>query len=537
MSEVKTLIIDNFRGSMTTYLNGDINSGLTNVITQSGPNSFIRPKQLTWNENAEQIDSNGSVITDLIVAGKARVESGIVYAYLIGHLGRLYKVQVNDPTTYNPNYDNPVLLATLSTNSPTFTRGGFLTFYGATEQIVIGHDKGLTRINFDGTSETFVGVLGSWTQTCPRPLQTLTGNLYVGNGSNLTEVTSSFVVSTYSKLSPALPSNVEIRDLDVTPDGNYLQIVGAGSPLTDITSTTPPTALLGPVDSYVFKWNGTDTGVTSYVTYNSSILTANTNFGNSNYVFGYDVFGGALYNPMDKWLTSTVLSTYNESPSPNAVTVIGGQLNWMTPLTYDGAAGMMVTSYGTISGYEIENGFFCPFFSVATGTETDVNRIPCMISVSNFGIGTSTNGYTDLIFGTPKVYFSTLETSSGTTKYKLYKWSPTPTGAGTAIADGFYETQKQLFSKKITIKEVRVYGQPWVANNEFTVHLIGSSEEPINNGSKTFTAGTNLTIGDDFAWWTPQINPTYALGLRIVNTGTANHVINKVEIDYSTGGK
>lgn len=157
---MSTLVIDNFRGQLTNYQFGDINSGRSYVQVCAGQNPFIKPGQLTWGNKPVSIDPDGAVITDLILAGKERVESGVMYVYAIGHTGRLYKIQVNDPTTYNPNYDNPVLLATLSVNSPTFKRGGFIDFYGATNRIYIGHDKGVTRIDFDGTNETFVGVLG-----------------------------------------------------------------------------------------------------------------------------------------------------------------------------------------------------------------------------------------------------------------------------------------------------------------------------------------------------------------------------------------
>ena len=125
-----TLVIDNFRGSMTSYLFGDINSGRSDVINSAGQDPWTKPGVLTWNEDPIQIDPTGAIITDCIMAGKSRLENGVVYVYAIGHTGRLYKIQVNDPTTYNPNYDNPVLLATLAINSPTFTRGGFMDFYG-----------------------------------------------------------------------------------------------------------------------------------------------------------------------------------------------------------------------------------------------------------------------------------------------------------------------------------------------------------------------------------------------------------------------
>ena len=87
------------------------------------------------------------------------------------------------------------------------------------------------------------------------------------------------------------------------------------------------------------------------------------------------------------------------------------------------------------------------------------------------------------------------------------------------------------------MSEIRVYGEPWVANNSFLIDILGSSGNPIPGASKTFTAGTNLTIGDDFAWYTPAAAPTYAVGLRITNIGTVNHTITKIEIDVDDAGK
>jgi len=144
-----------------------------------------------------------------------------------------------------------------------------------------------------------------------------------------------------------------------------------------------------------------------------------------------------------------------------------------------------------------------------------------MLSVSNTGIGASSNGYANNQFGTSKIYFSTLETSdSPTTAYRLYKWklnSSIGISEGDSLVDALYQTQTQLFSKKVKIGEVRIYGEPWVANNSFQIDLIGSGGTPITGASKTFTAGTNLTIGDDFAWYTPDSAPTYAIGLMITN--------------------
>lgn len=546
MAEPQTIVIDNFHGDMTPYVNGPLNSGLASVVEVFGYDPFIQPGDLTWYETATQIDVAGDVITDLIVCGKTRVESGVVYAYCVGHTGRVYKIQVNDPSSFNPNYDNPVLLATITSGSPTFTRGGFIDFFGATEQIYIGHDKGLTRLNFDGTGEAVVGVAGSWTQTVPRPLQQFLGKLYIGNGSNLAEVDSTATVTTYTKLSPGFPSNTQTRDIDVTPDGNYLQAVVTEQALASIIATSADTTLLNPTDSFLFSWNGSDQGYTSYVSYLSTVLSANLTFEDKQFLFGYDNRGGGVWNPLRKLITSSPASAFGDSPSPNAVFGTTGMCYWSTTLPFEGQLEMLLTMFGAASDYEYKPGYWAPFGQAAQGVETDVLRVPMALMVSNFAQGASSNGYTDQIFGESKIYFSTLETSSApTTKYKLYKWSPSPSGLGTALT-GVYQTQTQIFSKKVSVSEVRIYAQPWVADNAFTIDLIGSGGTPITNGSKSFVAAVNSTgiaadgqliIGDDFAWYTPGIEPTYALGVRITNDGDTNNVIHKIEIDIMPGGK
>ena len=531
---MKTLVIDNWRGNLTQYSDGDINSGNAYVIPSAGSDPVSKPGNLTWSRASVQIDEAGAVITDLIMAGKERVESGILYIYAIGHTGRLYKIQVNDPGTYNPDYDNPVLLATLTAGTPTFTRGGFIDFFGATEKIYIGHDKGVSTIAFDGTGEAAVS--GTWTQTVPRPLKQFVGKLYAGNGSNIAEIDSTGTQTTGAKLSPGFPDNTQVRDLDLTPDGNYLQIVITRLALPDITSTTQDVVSTASIDSFISRWNGTDIGTTATTTFPSFSLTSNIMFGNSQYTFGYDQMGQAVFNPTEKLLSQQEII----SPLPNAISNTGSMATWISPLSFEGFMEADFGMYGTLDS-DLGTGYWYPFFQFATGTETDIIQVPCQISVSNFGIGSSSNGYPDNVYGTPKIYFSTLETSSApTTKYKFYKWAPPSSGVfttGNALDGAVYQTQNQMFSKKITIKEVRIYAEPWVANNSFSVDLIGSSGTAISGGSKTFTAGSNLTIGDDFAWYTPDCAPTYTLGVKITNLGTTNHVIMKVEIDVAEGGK
>lgn len=529
---METLVINNFQGRLTRYNDGDINSGYAKYTTSFGSDPLTDPGNLTWFEAPTRIDPNGDVITDLIMAMRPRLESGITYVYAIGRTGRLYKIQVNDPTTYNPDYDNAVLLTTLTSGSPTFKYGASIQFFGATEKIYIGHDKGVTTTTFAGGSETVVGVAGSYTANVPRPSVQFAGKLYFGNGTNILEIDSTATVTDYTKLDPAFPVGTQVRDIDVSPDGNYVQIVVSRVSQPDLTVITQDTSSLSSSDSYFIYWNGTDTGYTSYNPYNAYSLNANTSFGPYSYTTGYDLGGAAVYTAGQK-----ILSLPNSvAPTFNAMFSTGNIVGFAAPEQDSSVLKGSLLAYGAYDK-EIPEGLY-RWFRISATTQTDIQQIPACAIVSNLFYGASSAGYTNNKVGSAKIYFSTLETDSGpTTTYKLYKFTTVPTGVGSAIA-GVYETQNQLFSKKITIKEVRLYTEPLVTNNEFTIALIGSDGNPITNGSKTFTAGTSpVNVGDDFVWWNPQCEPTYLLGVRITNSGSANWVGMKLEIDYTLSGK
>lgn len=526
-----TLTIDNFGGRLTRYTEGDINSGFAKFSTTFGADPFSDPGNLTWQELAVQIDPTYSVVTDLIMAGKERVESGVSYVYAIGHTGRLYKIQVNDPASFNPNYDNPVLLATLTSGTPTFTRGGSIDFFGSTERIYIGHDKGVTRIDFNGANEA--AIAGTWVQNVPRPSRQFIGKIYFGNGANIAEIDSTATVTSSAKLSPGFPDNTQVRDLDASADGNYLHAVVTRLALPDLLATTQDTTFLASSESYIFKWNGTDTGYTAFDTFPGFSLNANTVFGQFQYTFGYDIAGAAVFNPTQKILTPVL----SQAPLPNALVSNANTVAWGVPEFYQGFMRHVNYLYGPFDN-EITTGWWRQYAQSATGAETDVLKEPFALLVSNFGLGSVTNGYAGGVFGAAKVYFSTLETSAGpTTKYKLYKFYTVSSGFSNPCL-GVYETQTQLFSKKQKISEVRVYGKPWIANNSFKIDLIGSGGNPITNASKTFaTSNSTLTVGADYAWYNAGFAPTYGVALKITNLGTTNHTITKVEIDYEPAGK
>lgn len=529
---MKTLVIDNFLGRLARYVDGDINSGFAKYETTYGNDPFSNPSTLQWFEAPTQIDAAGSVVTDLIMAMKPRLENGITYVYAIGHTGRLYKIQVNDPTTYNPNYDNPVLLATLTAQSPTFKYGASIQFYGATEKIYIGHDKGVTSITFAGGSETFVGALGSWTQNVPRNSVNFAGVLYYTNGTNLAAIDSTELVTTYAKLSPAFPVGTQARDIDVSPDGNFVQVVVSRVPQPDLTVATQDTNSLSSGDSYFIYWNGTDTGYTAYNPFLSYSINSNIAFGQFGYLMGYDLGGAAIYAGAQK-IVSLPLSV---SPTFGALYSTGNMMGFFAPEQADDVLKGSLLNYGSYDN-EIPTGLFRLLRVGATSPQTDVVQIPSCSVVSNLVYGSSSAGYTNNQVGAAKLYFSTLETSSApTTAYKLYKFTTVPTGLGTAIG-GVYETQTQLFGKKVKIGEVRIYVEPLVTNNSFKIDLIGSGGTVISGSTKTFTVGSTATAGNDYLWYTPDCAPTYALGVRITNLGSVNMKFNKIEIDYGIGGR
>lgn len=529
---METKVINNFQGRLTRYENGDLNSGYARYSTTFGHDPFTTPGGLTWFEAPTQIDSGGSVITDLIMAARPRLESGITYVYAIGHTGRLYKIQVNDPTTYAPNYDNPVLLTTLTSGTPTFKYGSSIQFFGSTERIYIGHDKGVTRVDFNGSNETFVGVAGSYTASVPRPSVNFNAKLYFGNGTNLAEIDSTGTVTSYAKLSPAFPVGTQVRDIDVSPDGNYLQVVVSRLSQPDMTVATQDTSSLSSADSYFILWNGIDAGYTSYNPYNTYSLNANTSFGPYSYTMGYDLGGAAIYSGGNK------IVSLPDSLSPNfsAMFSTGNLMGFSAPEQSSSVLKGTIMVYGAYDK-EIPEGLYRFLRQTSGSPQTDIIQIPTCLIVSNLFYGSSSAGYSGNQVGSAKLYFSTLETSSApTTAYKFYKFTTVPTGLGTAIG-GVYETQTQLFSKKKKFSEIRLYTEPLVTNNSFTIELIGSNGGVISGSSKTFTVGSNVTSGQDYVWYTPQTAPTYAVGLRITNLGSVNWVGTKAEIDITDGGK
>lgn len=531
-TEPNTIVLDNFSGRLTRYVNGDLNSGYAKYTTTNGANSFGNPKVLQFMEQANDI--GGSVVTDLIVAGRGRVENGTNFVYSIGHTGRLYKIQVNDPASHNANYDTPVLVTTL-TNSQTFTRAGSIEFYGSTEKIFIGCDQGVTKINFDGTGETVIGTTSStqWILNAPRESNQFQGKIYYTNGANIAEIDSTELVTTYTKISPGFPSNNQSRDIDVTADGRYLVITVTRNSLSNIVSTTPITSVVSSSESYIVYWNGTDTAASSFTNIPSFEQTAYHTFSNNEYTFGYDITGSIISTPQEKLVSLIGIN----SPLPNSVGSNGGIMGWMVPEFVSGFYKASLFLYGYLDT-EVPVGFYRQFSMASSlnGGFADVMQVPWHLLVSNFVFAGATSGYATPFLGYGKMYFSTLEFDGTNTAYKLYRFFNVPAGINSSTP-GVYETQCQLFREKILTSEIRVYMEPGVSGNAFTMALTGIDGAVIANSSQTFTVGTNVDVGEVLCRYNPAHGPTPAVGIRITNAGTITPYIHKIEYDWVPAGE
>jgi len=554
-----TKIIDNWSGKLTRNPVGDMNSGFAKFAKTFGNNPFVKIGNLTWFEAPLQIDPSYTVVTDLIMAGKVRLEGGVTYVYAIGSKGRLYKIQVNNPSGSQPNYDTPVLLTTLTINSPTFTLGASIQFYGSTPRIYIGHDIGVTQVNFDGSGESFIGDTGQYI-FAPRPSVQFGKILYFGNGDNILSLDSSLTITNYQVFPAALGVNTYVRDLDVSPDGVYMQITVSQTLPPDLTAITQDTNSAAVSDSYLFLWNGIDQNPTSYTFYGSHVLTANQTFGPASYEFGYDTGGSAVYYNQKKILTlpNTLAPIFNS-------TFAGGSMVYfMNPESVERSyphqnQPVMHDSLFAFGAYddEFKAGLYRNFrgpltFGDSGGDQlvnAEVVQVPMCIPVSNLlYTNNALSTYSDNVVSSAKIYFSAIGagTFNGNPAVALYKFDLFPTGLGSTF-QSVYETQQEtsfklfhsIVSKKFKITSVRFYTEPIVSGVGFKIDLIGSDGNPMNGGSCTFLEGTNCTAGQDYFWYTAAHAPTYSVGVRITNMPQGdlpNWVGIKMELDYTEAG-
>lgn len=543
-----TLTVTNFSGALTRQNFGNIDSGLAFFDTSFGYNPFFNSGSLTW----FKAPTAGSVINSgLALASVTRMEGTILATYTITSTGHLFRVTGEGATGAD--------LHTLATGSPTFTYGADITFFGA-NTLMISHDLGVTKIVIDA-SGNFVSetVVGTWDAThftpitTRRSMHTFAGKLYVINSdpsvtyaNNLAEIDSTLTVTNYAKLSPSLPTGTFIRDLDDSADLTYLLI----------SASIVPSELLAPVNDQVnsaagssalYKWNGVDAGITTGQSLPNFGISALEAFSGKEYMFMYDTFGASLYENSIKRLTLR----NQKSPMSGATVATGNFVTWVNPDFYWNDDTQTGGLYGSMYYYgKLDENSPLGLWRVFRQTSAisgGIYSMPYNQFTANRYVSINSSNATYVVTnGVHQFSFIDYSGSAGQTVNNNYLFQISPPddspGGWTGAIMGVYQTQTQMFPQKQTFKQVRVYCNPTVANNGFTIDLIGPDNKKISNttGSYTYAAGTDITkqqgamdrINFDF----PAV-PSYGCGVRITNSGNVNMTINKVEVDYMPSGK
>lgn len=550
---IKTKVITNFTGRLTRILNGDLDSGFAKFTSSFGYDPFSKPMNLTWLETASDI--TGPINNVPQVAKVLSTNSSGPLVHMIDQGGLWYQIQSSTPS--NSNLNSVIGISSVSTQG--YTYGTSMEFYGSVVgadlggnrlgKLYVGGDNGVVSVNPNGSGEATVGNTNFYTKNIYHPLVPFAGTLVFGNGNtigqiNATNTVISSVIGTgtssgiYSALNPPLDTQAKVLDMDVSPSNDYVVMASSNllqeerldSTVYDIVET------YGSQEGKLNQWNGSDETVTAATNVPTYLLSSIQTYFRNMAFFAADTFGTAFNDGAKKILSLP----NNKPPLPNAVSINANFITWASPEVVGNTRYLSLYYYGSLD-QENPAGLYRVLRWTTTQSNGFVSKVPLNIIVSNKYM--TVNGAQNAIvtYGYGKHYIGVNSVNASTTQNFLLSFLISPSGTGTPQA-GVYETQTQLFSKKVTIKQIRVYTEPTTTNNGFQVSLIGSDGNALTNGTftYTYTAGTDVTLLQgalERIDYNPSAAATFSFGLRITNTGTANMTIKKIELDYDEEGK
>lgn len=568
--EPQTLVVSNFSGRLTRILNGDINSGYAKFDTTFGYDPFSKPMNLTWLAGPAEITGP---ITGLVVDAKSRYEVptssviGFPYVYaLTNNSGatNLYKIQTISAS--NPVLSSVVATASVMAGSATFKQGGSLEFFQFDEKIYVGSDDQVNNIRFDGSGDAVIATASPGSNETgyivnqDRPFVTFIGKLFFGNGPTIAAIdTTNTVTSSImsvssvllngdhaaSALNPALPQGWYVRDIRLSTDFNYLNILASRLFPDEFATSNTDYVNSAVAQNALFQWNSINPGITAGQALPLSQARSEFLYLGDWYVFGSDTLGGSLLKNGQKIFTFPG----HKAPYRNAIGSNGNFMYWMCVEAVQTGTDTF-TRYATLYYYgsldeQTAPGLYRLLRYETTLSGGSIFEVPMCLAVTNF-YPSSKAGTTNIQrVSVPQHYFSAyaFNALAETTSNKLFRFSlQIDNTYDSTPQQGVYETQTQLFSKRIGVTQMRVYTEPTVTNNGFQIDLIGADGEVLDNGTFTYTfaAGSDLTKLQgalERINFNPNMGTTYALGVRITNTGTANMTIKKIEVDYSEEGK
>lgn len=542
-----------------------MNSGFAKFDTSWGYDPFTKPMNLTWFSQPTSIAG----ITNLVVGGILRTPptGQVTRGYTVGVNGELNEISV----TTAGNFQGPDVDSVIGVSSVQgfFRRGAGMAFWGTNEKLYLGGDTRIVATGsvggladlfiFDGASSV-IGNTSFMVPDTPHPLKQFAGKLVFGNGPSVGLIdvngiptSSVFTVASiygnqYSELFPPLPNGQNVRDLDVSIEGNYLNISATDVDTEVMTLTGFDSQYAAPGNGGIYSWNGIDRGITTSLTVPAGTATALQVYLQHNILFLNDTFGSAVSDGINKKLTLP----RNKSPYPNATSANGNFLTWMCPEnTVDGQRVGSLYYFGSLDE-ENPHGLYRLLRFSAPIQGGFVYQVPYNQVVSNSYYSIWPPPLSDpssRVVSYGKHYFSTSNRSSvvsnssmmGGNSLMVFRVTSDPS-LPLPPQLGVYETQTQLFSKRIGVTQVRVYCEPTVAGNAFQLDLIGADGSVIPDGSYMYFYGDILdpqsgTAAVERINFPGNIKTQYALGVRLTNTGTTNMTIKKVEIDLTEEGK
>ncbi len=552
-SQPKTLEITNFSGRLTRLLNGDLNSGFSKFTSSWGYDPFSKPGNLTWLETPTDITGP---IDGTPFAAVHRLESNNNNVWILASSKKLFQIQATNNST--ANLDSVVGISSVA-NGTTYLFGAAMSFFGSVvggassgdPYIYVTSDSGLNRIMTNGAAEqTVIAGSNKLQPNMFHPLKEFVGKLIIGNGNTVAAVDStgtstSSVISVgtgnyLSEFNPPLPVPDHVQDLDVSVDGNYLLVTSSQIPterLDNVGNDGPSTSS---ADSDIFKWNGSDLTVTSSNHISSFANTAQQTFLGNTMIFANDSFGASV-SQGDSTAKKLLTLPGNKSPLPNATDTNGNFLVWAAPEVVGTSRVVSLYYYGSLDA-ENPIGLYRVMRWTTTQANAQVFQVPVCVFVNAKYQNLSSATYQVNTASYGKHYIGLVSVNtSGSFQPFLLRFLITPTGSGTPQS-GVYETQTQLFSKRISVSQIRVYTEPTVSGNAFQLDIVGADGSVVTNGTFTYAYG-DITDPQSGATslervnFNPNTKTQYSMGIRITNTGTTNMVIKKIELDVLEEGK
>lgn len=558
----ETIVINNFGGRLTRILNGDLNSGFAKFESSFGYDPFTKPMNLTWLEQPQSIAG----VTTTIVAGINQMRpvntlNPTSTTFVVGPY-TIWKLAVGDATT-----DSITGIQSALGTGDAYDWGASMALFGQKGDLLIANEGviyragsvvGLNNINLTGANSILT--VSDYMATEVHPMRNFAGKLIFGNGPSVGAIDATYTVLSsvftvnelftnggtpqYSELNPPPPANQFIWDLDSSQDNNYL--------LMNASTVYPERILFFPVDrtyvapgeGQIYGWNGVDETISTATTIPSGTTTSSETFLQQKVFFMNDEYGSAVSDGV----TKLVSLPNNKSPLPNATAPNGGFVTWMCPEVVEDNTKRVASLYyyGSLDSENpiglyrltrfespLDNGFVyqVPYHDVvANGYKTVNNSASSIVSTS---VG---KHYFSLFSVSPDVKNASTLGAGG-----LFRFNVTST-SGQQIQEGVYETQTQMFPKRIHLEQIRVYTESTVAGNGFQLDIIGVDGDPIDNGTFTysFAAGSDITRLQGSLQrinFNPNADAGYGFGIRITNTGTTNMTIKKIECDWSPEGK